>query len=142
MIYRRLLNSLLNTSPHFDFPSFWDRLRLNPSLPFSDRFQQAALIHDAGITCLQSLAQLWQETALQLDVPGVDDSLQLIYRVKHQPRNDETASADIPDIEDIGTKEFSSDDAVLDQHLENAMQWWRGERKPQGVSLQHHRRCL
>ncbi|KAJ7084742.1 exonuclease V [Mycena crocata] len=45
-----------------------------------------------------------------------------------------------PDI--IGTKEFPMDPWLLDAYLNNALQWWKGERKAQGVSVRQTGRCF
>ncbi|KIM47540.1 hypothetical protein M413DRAFT_202550 [Hebeloma cylindrosporum] len=42
----------------------------------------------------------------------------------------------------IGTKKFLYHDAQLEYHLTRVLQWWRGERKPVGVSLHTASRCL
>jgi hypothetical protein len=41
----------------------------------------------------------------------------------------------------IGTHKFAHDDAELDRHLTHVLKWWHGERKPEGVSLEHSYRC-
>ncbi|KAF8971669.1 exonuclease V a 5' deoxyribonuclease-domain-containing protein [Flammula alnicola] len=41
----------------------------------------------------------------------------------------------------IGTKQFLDNTAELDNHLTQVFKWWRGERKPEGVSLEHSYRC-
>ncbi|KAF9486478.1 hypothetical protein BDN70DRAFT_988033 [Pholiota conissans] len=41
----------------------------------------------------------------------------------------------------IGTKKFIHDDMELDTHLTQVLRWWRGERKPEGVSVEHSYRC-
>ncbi|KAG6911340.1 hypothetical protein DXG01_001011 [Tephrocybe rancida] len=45
------------------------------------------------------------------------------------------------DLTPIGTKEFEYERTTLDRHIAHALQWWRGERSPQGVSLKDSRRC-
>lgn len=134
MIYKTLLDSLLNISQPFDFLSFWERLGLDAGKTFSDRFiQQAAeILHDvedlSRLSCLFDLGQHWVDTIRQLQLPVVDSTLQLIYRHRVSEAT-------------IGTKEFTSDDLFLTVYLEKIMEWWRGERKPQGVAVQHCGRC-
>ncbi|PPQ99942.1 hypothetical protein CVT26_009297 [Gymnopilus dilepis] len=41
----------------------------------------------------------------------------------------------------IGSKCFPHDDQVLDDHLNHVMQWWRGEREPEGVPIDRTYRC-
>jgi exonuclease V len=41
----------------------------------------------------------------------------------------------------IGRKSFAFDEAVLHAYVQDVLQWWRGERPPRGVDLEHARRC-
>lgn len=41
----------------------------------------------------------------------------------------------------IGTKTFLHDDLELDNYVTQVLKWWRGERRPEGVSLEHSYRC-
>ena len=41
----------------------------------------------------------------------------------------------------IGRKSFTFDEAVLHAYVQDVLQWWRGERPPRGVDLEHTRRC-
>jgi len=41
----------------------------------------------------------------------------------------------------IGRKSFAFDEKVLHAHVQDVLQWWRGERPPRGVDLKHTRRC-
>lgn len=41
----------------------------------------------------------------------------------------------------IGRKNFAFDEAVLHAYVQDVLQWWRGERPPRGVDLEHTRRC-
>ncbi|KAL1748951.1 exonuclease V [Schizophyllum fasciatum] len=54
---------------------------------------------------------------------------------------DSGAPSSPPPLEVVGTKVFNMDDALLDAHVESVLQWWRGERAPQGVPVELARRC-
>lgn len=41
----------------------------------------------------------------------------------------------------IGRKSFAFDGDAMSAHVQNVMQWWRGERTPQGVDIEHVHRC-
>lgn len=41
----------------------------------------------------------------------------------------------------IGTKNFLHDDEELDKYLDHVLEWWRGERRPEGVPLERAYRC-
>ena len=41
----------------------------------------------------------------------------------------------------IGRKRFAFDGDAMNAHVQNVMQWWRGERTPQGVDIEHVHRC-
>ncbi|KAI0059507.1 hypothetical protein BV25DRAFT_1993601 [Artomyces pyxidatus] len=42
----------------------------------------------------------------------------------------------------LGRKRFQLDDRILDEHLQNVLLWWHGARPPQGVDIEHSRRCF
>ena len=42
----------------------------------------------------------------------------------------------------IGRKIFVYDEAAMQAHVQDVLQWWRGERPPRGVEVEHSRRCL
>jgi exonuclease V len=42
----------------------------------------------------------------------------------------------------IGRKIFDFDEAAMQAHVRDVLQWWRGERRPRGVEVEHSRRCL
>lgn len=42
----------------------------------------------------------------------------------------------------IGRKHFAFDEVAMHTHVRDVLQWWRGERPPRGVDLEHSRRCL
>ncbi|KAJ7597432.1 exonuclease V [Mycena floridula] len=85
MIYHRLLSALLDTERPFDFPGLWHRLGLDPWSSFSKTFilqASSILEQDLQSTCLYELCSLWMDTASRLDVPGIDPTLQLVYRLQ------------------------------------------------------------
>lgn len=41
----------------------------------------------------------------------------------------------------IGRKSFAFDEEAMNVHVQNVMQWWRGERAPRGVDIEHVHRC-
>ncbi|KAI6047852.1 exonuclease V [Pisolithus marmoratus] len=42
----------------------------------------------------------------------------------------------------IGARKFLMNDAQLDSHLDDILQWWMGSRKPRGVTVAHTYRCF
>lgn len=42
----------------------------------------------------------------------------------------------------IGRKTFAFDGAAMQTYVKDVLQWWRGERPPRGVDVEHSRRCL
>jgi len=42
----------------------------------------------------------------------------------------------------IGRTHFTMDDDHLDAYLARILEWWRGEREPEGVEIEHSRRCF
>ncbi|KAG5715711.1 Defects in morphology protein 1 like protein [Termitomyces sp. T112] len=45
------------------------------------------------------------------------------------------------DLRPIGIKLFEYDEEMLNQHIAHVLKWWRGNRNPQGVSLEDSWRC-
>jgi exonuclease V len=41
----------------------------------------------------------------------------------------------------IGRKRFAFDEAAMQAYVQDVLQWWRGERPPRGVDVEHSRRC-
>ncbi|KIM88930.1 hypothetical protein PILCRDRAFT_813929 [Piloderma croceum F 1598] len=281
MLYHRLLSSLIfpDSVDQLNFGAFWTRLGMNPRATFSTSFKNQAgvllLGNNIKFNCLDDLTRLLREQVRDLDVPGVDERLQLIYRTQPKgtrkgkgkgksefadkavdvllsredldmaraieeslksttgelvgaaehkfavevakslkqsqscvagPSNEGSRDLDIltslaegnglaDDLVDdpelqwvlqeslldqakqaygqettdeesseptspvlgiveeaiitppeksiiIGTKEFSLDDRFLDGHLTNVLQWWHGQRAPQGVEVALSRRCF
>ncbi|KAJ6606818.1 exonuclease V [Mycena sp. CBHHK59/15] len=82
MLYHRLLTGLLESVGPFDFPALWVRLGLNPSAPFSASFIQQTT---GGVCrCLDDVVPLVRAAVAQLDVPGVDATLQIVYRSQNK----------------------------------------------------------
>jgi exonuclease V len=42
----------------------------------------------------------------------------------------------------IGRKSFAFDEAAMQAYVRDVLQWWRGERPPRGVDVEHSHRCL
>jgi exonuclease V len=56
---------------------------------------------------------------------------------------DSQASAFQPESSNIiGRKTFVYDEAAMQAHVQDVLRWWRGERPPRGVDVEHSRRCL
>jgi exonuclease V len=85
MLYHRLLSPLVSSSNLIDFSALWARLKLDPSKSFSFAFTtQARLAWDSpqvtSPSCLNDLTSIWRDAVQQLDITGVDRTLQLVYR--------------------------------------------------------------
>ncbi|KAI9508364.1 exonuclease V [Russula earlei] len=42
----------------------------------------------------------------------------------------------------IGRKSFAFDEVSMQGYVQDVLQWWRGERPPRGVDIEHSRRCF
>ena len=61
------------------------------------------------------------------------------------PKEDEESDTEEAATEEthiLGTKCFALDDSYLDEYLERVLAWWHGQRPPQGVEIEHTRRCV
>ncbi|KAF8079072.1 exonuclease V a 5' deoxyribonuclease-domain-containing protein [Lyophyllum atratum] len=67
----------------------------------------------------------------EIDVPLPD-------AVPHKGFNE---NLEVYDLSIIGVKKFIYEEQLLSNHLTQVLQWWHGEREPQGVSLQDAGRC-
>ncbi|KAG6842379.1 hypothetical protein C0991_007509 [Blastosporella zonata] len=76
------------------------------------------------------------------DVEGTNgtDSAQISSR---SPTSASSSDSEVDkfDLRPIGTKEFEYEEETLDRHIAHTLQWWRGERSSQGVSLEDSGRC-
>lgn len=80
MLYHRLLSDLISTTYQFPFDYLWQKLDLDGSQPFSDKFkEQASQSNYVQANCLNDLARTWTQSMHQLDVSGVGDELKLVY---------------------------------------------------------------
>ncbi|KAJ7913773.1 exonuclease V a 5' deoxyribonuclease-domain-containing protein [Mycena leptocephala] len=83
MLYHRLLSRLIDTSIPFDFSALWTLLGMRPSAPFSPTFlRQAAPILDGPQpipVCLEDIVLFVRTRLIELDLPRVDDTVQIIY---------------------------------------------------------------
>ncbi|KAH9486314.1 Exonuclease V [Psilocybe cubensis] len=90
MLYRRLLSQLISTNPPYDFSPFWSKLGVNSAAIFPTKFLvQAHLIEESSgfqSTCLDDLVSLWHSEIKDLNIVGVDPTLELVYRLRPSPR--------------------------------------------------------
>ena len=84
MFYHRLLSNLLSnpltSAQGFGFETFWTRLDLSPSKPFSKRFKTETGLSDTN--CLLDIEPMWRGAVDMLHVDRVDDSLEIVYRTQ------------------------------------------------------------
>lgn len=118
MLYHRLLNELLSTSPSFDFASFWSRLGVNPSRSFSKKFLAEARFppgsNASPMSCLDGLSQAFLDQIQEMSIAGVDPTLEIIYRSRASKKEKESQLAHLNASEEIaaslkveiGLKEF------------------------------------
>ncbi|KIK70602.1 hypothetical protein GYMLUDRAFT_65823 [Collybiopsis luxurians FD-317 M1] len=81
MLYHRMFSYLIGSS--FDFPSFWVKLGLDATAPFSQKFLAQTFLAQEG-ECLNKLANLWLDKISQLNGAEIDSTLQLVYRSQSQ----------------------------------------------------------
>ncbi|CAK5265654.1 unnamed protein product [Mycena citricolor] len=218
MLYHSLLTRLLETSAPFDFESLWRMSKVNRNTELSTRFlEQVGLsLGTSSPTSLVEVSTYYHRRIVELDLPPLDDVLQVVYRPQKKAilrslrparptreaedlaRAIELSLADQADAdlaqalraslwdpgtgipedsapvqtgssnirrEDIvpaasgsadgggvegtvdgntilGTKEFVFDSPTLNVYVKSAMLWWKGRRKPRGVSESQTRRCF
>lgn len=81
---------------------------------------------------LQELVPLLR-SELKLTFPAGAESIGSVVTVEYRLRGEEGAL--------IGTNIIAADTEVLDQYLEDYMEWWRGERPAAGVDVEEAYKC-
>ena len=98
MLYRRLLSELTSTTDPFNFEALWEMLGIDPDVEFSTGFlvQAGLLQHDDGFptTNLRGLVDVWKKALEASGVDGIDDTLQLVYRLQPKPRKSDSPESD------------------------------------------------
>ena len=86
MLYRRLLSQLVAKSPLYDFKPLWKRLGVKSSCRLPTKFLvQANLISDNTdfqTTSLDDVVTSWHELVKEANVQGVNENLELVYRLR------------------------------------------------------------
>ncbi|KAJ6481109.1 exonuclease V [Mycena sanguinolenta] len=153
-VYHRLLTCLLDTSAPFSFSVLRTRLRLNRYHPFSLEFFKLAtqtLKYDIDDlpTSLDAVAAHLRSTLADLDLPRLDNTLQINYISQKEYReNWDPHSRLLPSTVGDGerplqieSKSFSVDDMAHDAFVRDALDWWKGKRPARGVSEDQRHRC-
>ncbi|KAF8921901.1 exonuclease V a 5' deoxyribonuclease-domain-containing protein [Mucidula mucida] len=99
MTYHHLLSSLLDMKHPYDFVEFWRAVDVDSNWTFSDKFIEDArsVLGDVQFTCLDDLTRLWTERIPELDISGLEKSLQLVYR-RRKPKPGDALPPDADDI--------------------------------------------
>jgi Exonuclease V - a 5' deoxyribonuclease len=97
MLYRRLLSQLVATSPLYDFNPVWKKLGINSSSRLPTKFLvQANLISDNSDfqpTTLGDLVSMWHEFVVEANIQGVNENLELVYRLRPPPYKKQKSKA-------------------------------------------------
>ncbi|KAJ6481163.1 exonuclease V [Mycena sanguinolenta] len=153
-VYHRLLTCLLDTSAPFSFSVLRTRLRLDRYHPFSLEFfklvtQTLKYDIDDLPTSLDAVADHLRSTLTDLDLPRLDNTLQINYiSQKEYKENWDPHSRLLPSAVGNGgrplqieSKSFSIDDMAHDAFVHDAFDWWKGKRPARGVSEDQRHRC-
>ncbi|KAJ7360999.1 exonuclease V [Mycena albidolilacea] len=88
MLYHRLLIRLLDSATLFDFAAFWPLVGVDSTATFSEVFllQTAQLLGgtESPLKCLDDVVVLLRRKLAALDLPPVDDTLEIIYRSQNK----------------------------------------------------------
>lgn len=108
MLYRRLLSQLIAKSPLYDFKPLWKRLGVKSSFRLPTKFLvQANLISDNinfQTTSLDDVVTSWHELVKEANVQGVNENLELVYRLR--PPLDEkqkSKAISLPEVDNYDT---------------------------------------
>lgn len=156
-LYHRFLAQMAQDK--IDYMQLFNRYGVDAEAPFSDAFLAQIgelhddIFHDASsilsgesrssqgssgqhdllrYRTLQELVPLLR-FELMTTFPRGADSLGSVVTVEYRHREDEGTL--------IGTNIMAVDNEVLDQYLEEYMQWWRGQRRATGVDIEEAYKC-
>jgi exonuclease V len=157
MLYHSLLSSLAANS--VDFSILTSRYDLDQSKNFSDSFiAQVGSINDEAfydnksnpgasqefdswsqdsMTTLlahNSLSALWSLMISEFQTVLPNGAASLGNILKAEYRRSDTG-------EIMGNKTFAMDESELKSYVDHEMQWWKGERKPEGVVIEEAFKC-
>ncbi|RKF58943.1 Exonuclease V [Golovinomyces cichoracearum] len=152
MLYHRFLSAI--TSGQFDLEVLTTFYKLDSSRTFSDSFiaQLCCLdenqFHDSEISKCSSttqsprplildynnLSSLWSLMLAEFRKSFPDGPASLSTHLKVEYRSGEDGNI-------IGTKTFLMNEPDLTAYLKHLMEWWRGERMPEGVVLEEAYKC-
>lgn len=134
MLYARLLKEL----PSLELQEILAIEELSAARPFSDDFLAQSLNmleHNLDLTAADiiennSIRGLWH--LLQPRLVGVQDLLspKMSIHYIHQASG-----------ESIATKDFDMDQMWMDKHLYSILEWWNGNRDPDGVPIEESFKC-
>ena len=125
MLYRRLLSQLVAKSPLYDFKPLWERLGLKSHARLPTKLiSQANLISDntgSQPRSLDDLVTLWHELVKKANIQGINENLELVYRLGSQRAASENSTAGPSnDMEDSPT--ITEEEAQLQWALRQPMQ--------------------
>ncbi|TQS36552.1 hypothetical protein Golomagni_02993 [Golovinomyces magnicellulatus] len=152
MLYHRFLSAI--TSEQFDLEVLTKYYKLDSSRTFSDSFiaQLCCLdetqIQDSELSSCSSTAQslkplildhnnlssLWSLMLAEFKRTFPEGPASLSTQLKVEYRSGEDGNI-------IGTKTFLMNESDLTAYLKHHMEWWRGERMPEGVVLEEAYKC-
>lgn len=158
MLYHHLLSELATNK--VDAAVLFARYALKPDEPFSDSFiaeignlneiyydasydpshnsqeEPSAPSQDSMLLLLEhnSLTRLWQLMIqeFQSTMPNGANSVGKVLKAEYRGQTDG---------EILGIKTFIHDDKLLQDYVNDEMQWWRGEREARGVDIQEAYKC-
>jgi exonuclease V len=161
MLYHRLLAALATNN--VDFSILTSRYGLDSTKTFSDSFlaqigglneSREQSFHDAQselgasqdsepnwsqdslatLLAHNNLSAIWSLmiTEFQLTLPDGAASLGNVLKAEYRSRDDG---------EILGSKTFSMDDLDLSTYIQREMEWWKGERQPEGVAVEEAFKC-
>ena len=97
MLYRRLLSQLVSRSPLYDFNPLWKRLKVNPSSRLSAKFLVMANLTSDNSEfqpkTLDDVVSWWHECIEEANVQGVNENLELLYRLRNPPDGKQKSKA-------------------------------------------------
>ncbi|KAI0907302.1 hypothetical protein F4824DRAFT_465314 [Ustulina deusta] len=152
LLYHRLLSDM--AADKVDYSVIFERYGLNGEARFSDAFMaQIGSLHDEIFYDADSELEETPPEAYSPDFIGYRSISQIIPLLRAELKETfPLGSASISDLlaveyrhrDDgrfLGNNSFVADAEALDIYMKENMRWWRGEREPEGVSIEETYKC-
>ena len=152
LLYRQMLSDM--AADKLDYSIIFDRYGLNGEARFSDSFMaQVGSLHDEVFYDAESEVEGSPNEKTPPDLIAYRSISQIVPLLKAELKETfPLGPASISDLLSVeyrhrtdgrllGNNAFAADQGAIDGYMKYSLEWWRGERKPEGVSIEETYKC-